>query len=69
MKLGNPFEVVVYYLLIGEMVDLGPQDRVPMVIALVCKVKNWTGTMVSHNIRLSSSHNFTKLLCCIIFQP
>ena len=34
--LGNLLEVVVYYLLIGEIVGLGHRDEFPMVSALVC---------------------------------
>ena len=38
MELGNPFEVLVYLLLITGMASLGHWDRVPMVSALVCMV-------------------------------
>ena len=44
------------------MVGLGHQDGVPMVSALMCTVINWTGPMMSHDIRLLGSHDFTKLL-------
>ena len=68
MDLGNPFEATVHHLLIGGMVGLGHRDRVPMVSALVCMVIHWTRFMVSHDIRLLGSHNFTKLLYCIVSQ-
>ena len=69
MDLSNPFEVELHYLLIGEMISLGHQDGVPRVSALVCIVTHWTEPTVSHDTRLLGSHHFTKLLCCIIFQP
>ena len=69
MGLGNPLEVVVHYLLIGGMIGLGYRDGFPMVSALVCMVTHWTGPMVSHDLRLSSSHDLTKLLHCVICQP
>ena len=69
MGLGNPLEVVVHRLLIGGMAGLGYQDGFPMVCALVCMVTHWTGPMVRHDLRLSSSHDFTKLLYCVISQP
>ena len=34
--------------------------------ALVCMVIHWIGPMVSHDLRLSSNHYFTKLLHYII---
>ena len=36
MDLGNLFEVIVHYLLIGGMVGLSHRDEVPMVSALAC---------------------------------
>ena len=68
MGLGNPLEVVVHYLLIGGMTGLGYQDEFPMVSALVCMVTHWTGPAVSHELRLSSSHDLTKLLHCVVSQ-
>ena len=50
MGLGNPLEVVVYYLLIGGMIGLGYQDRFLMVSALVYMVTHWTGPTISHDL-------------------
>ena len=69
MDLGNPLEVVVHYLLIEGMIGLGHRDRFPMVSALVCMVTHRIQLTVSHNIRLSSSHDFTKLFHCVVSQP
>ena len=69
MGLRNPLEVIVYHLLIGGMIGLGYQDGFPMVSALVCMVTHWTGPMMSHDLRLSSSYDFTKLLQCAISEP
>ena len=65
----NPLEVLVHYLLIGGMNGLGHWDRFPMVSALVCMVTHWTRPTVSHDIRLTSSHDFTKLFHCVVSQP
>ena len=43
--------------------------EVPMVRALVCMVTHWTGITVSHDIRLSGSYDFTKMLYYIVFYP
>ena len=56
-------------LLIGGMAGLSYWDRFPMVSALVCMVTHWIGPTVSHNLRLSSSHNLTKLLHYVVSQP
>ena len=69
MGLGDPLEIVVHYLLIRGMVSLSYRDGLPMVSALVCMVTHWTGSMVSHELRLSSSHDITKLLHPVVFQP
>ena len=66
MGLGNPLEVVVHHLLIGGMTSLNYYDEFLMESALVCMVIHWTGPMVSHNLRLSSSHDFTKFLHCVV---
>ena len=58
--LDNSLEVVVHHLLIGRMIGLGYQDEFLMVSALVCMVTHW--------IRLIVSHDFTRLLHCIIFE-
>ena len=69
MGLGNPIEIVVHHLLIRGMVGLGCQDRFPLVSELVCMVAHWIELMVSYDLRLSSSHNFTNLLHCVISHP
>ena len=69
MDLGNPLEVVVHHLLIGGMTGLSYQNEFPMVSALVCMVTHWIGPTMSHDLRLSSSHDLTKLLHYIVFQP
>ena len=68
MVLGNPLDVVVHHLLIGGMVGLGYREGFLMVNALVCIVTHWTGPMVSHDLRLSSSHDLTNLLHCVVSQ-
>ena len=50
MNLDNPFEVVVYYLLIGGMTYLDYRDRFHMVGTLVYMVIHWTKIMVGHDI-------------------
>ena len=69
MGLGNPLEVVVHHFLIGGMIGLGYQDGFPMVSALVRIVTHWIWPMVSHDLRLSSSHDLTKLLHYFVSQP
>ena len=59
----------MYHLLIRGMVSLGYRDGFAMVSALVCMVTHWTGPMVIHDLRLSSSHDITKLLHRVVFQP
>ena len=68
MGLGNPLEVVVHHLLIGDMVSPSYRGGFLMVSALVCMVTHWIGPMVSHDLRLSSSHDLTKLLHCVVSQ-
>ena len=69
MGLGNLLDIVVHFLLIGGMVSLGHQDKFPIVGALVCMVTHWTRSMVTHDLRLSNSHDFTKLFHCVVAQP
>ena len=66
--LGNPLEVVVHHLLIGGMVDLNYQDLFPMVSALECMVTHRIGPTVSHDLKLSSSHDLPKLLHYVVCQ-
>ena len=68
MNLGNPFEAVVYHLIIGGMTGLDCRDEVPMMSTLMCMVTYWTGPTMSHDIRLLGSHDFTKLLYYIVSQ-
>ena len=67
--LGNPLEVVMYHLLNWGMDGFGYRDGFPMMSALVCMVIHWTGPTVSHDWRLSCSHDLTNLLHCVISQP
>ena len=69
MGLGNPLKVVVHHLLTGGMVGFGYRDEFSIVSALVCMVAHWTRLVVSYDLRLSSSHDFTKLLHYIVSQP
>ena len=69
MGLGNPLKVVVHHLLIGGITGLGYRDGFPMVSALVCMVTHWTRPTVTHDLRLASSHDLTKLLHYIVSQP
>ena len=66
--LSNPLEVVVHYFLIGGMTGLGYRDEFPVVSAFVCMIIYWTRPMMSYDIRLSSDHDFTNLLYCVISQ-
>ena len=68
MGLGNLLWVVVHHLLIRGIIGLGYRDGFPMVSALVCMVTHWTGPTISHDLRLSSSHDLTKLLHCVVPQ-
>ena len=69
MGLGNPLEVVVHHLLIGWITGFGYRDGFPMVSVLVCMVIHWTWPTVIHDLRLSSSHDLTNLLHCVVSQP
>ena len=66
MGLGSLLEVVMHYLLIEGMISLNYRDEFVMVSVLVCMVIYWTEHMVSHDLRLSSSHDFTKLLHYVV---
>ena len=68
MGLGNLLEVVVHHLLIEGITDLGYWDGFPMVSIVVC-ITHWIGPTVSHDLRLLSSHDLTKLLHCVVSQP
>ena len=59
----------MHHLLIRGMTSLSYRDEFPMVSALVCMVTHWIGSTVSHNLRLSSSHDLTKLLHYVVSQP
>ena len=67
--LNNSLEVVVHHLLIGRMISLDCWDGVPMVSALVYMIIHWIRSTVSHDIRISSKHDFTNLLYYIVSQP
>ena len=66
--LRQPIKAIVHYLIIGGMIGLDYWDEFPMVSALVCMVAHWTRPMVSYDLRLSSSHDSTKLLHCVVSQ-
>ena len=66
MGLGNPLEVVVYHLLSEGMTGLSYWNGFPIVSALMCMVTHWTRPMVSHDLRLSSRHDLTKLFHCVV---
>ena len=40
-----------------------------MVSAQVCMVAHWIRLVMSYDLRLSSSHDSTNLLHCIVSQP
>ena len=69
MDLGNPFDAIVHHLLIRGMVGVSYWDEVPMVSTLVCMITHGIGSIVSHDIRLLDSHDFTKLFYYIVSQP
>ena len=69
MGLRNSLQVVVRQLLIGWMVGLSYWDELPMVCVLVCMVTHWTRPTVSNDLKLSSNHDVTKLLHCVVSQP
>ena len=67
--LNNSLKAVVHHLLIRGMTGLSYWDEFLMVNILVCMVTHWTWLMMSHDLRLSSNHDLTKLLHCVVFQP
>ena len=69
MGLGYSLEVVGHYILIGGMTGLSYWDGFPMVSAPVWMVAHWIGPIVSYELRLSSSHDSTRLLHCVVSQP
>ena len=69
MDLGSPLLVVMHYLLIEGMTGLSYRDGFPIVSALVCMVTYSIGPVVSHDLRLSSNHDLTKILHCVVSQP
>ena len=66
MGLGNPLQDVVHHLQIGGMISFGYRDGFLMESVLVCMVTDWTGRTMSHDLKLSSSYDFTKPLHCVI---
>lgn len=70
MDLDNLFEVRVHYFLIGRMIGLKyHRDGVPIVSVLTYMITYWIRPRVSHDVRLFGSYDFTRLLCCVVFQP
>ena len=67
MGIGNPLEVVVHHFLIEGMTSLGYWDVFNSHDVFTSAYRHWTRPMVSHDLRLSSSHDFTKLLHCVVF--
>ena len=51
------------------MTGLGYWDEFPIVSALLCMVIHWSGPIVSHDLKLLSSHDFTKLFHYVVSQP
>ena len=51
------------------MISLNHWDEIHIVSSLVCMVTHRTGLTISHDIKLLGSHDFTKLLHCIVSQP
>ena len=69
MDLNNLLEAIVHYLLIGGMTSYGYRDGFSMVSVLICMVTHWIEPTMSHDLRLSSSHNLTKLFHYVASQP
>ena len=51
------------------MTSLNYRDRVLIMSVLVYMVTLWTGSMMGHDIRLSCSYDFTKVLNYNVCQP
>ena len=66
MDLDNSFEIIVHYLLIRRIIILDHWDGIPIVRALMYTFTYWIRLTMSHDVRLSGSGDFTKLLCFII---
>ena len=58
----------MHYLLIRGIVGFDYQDEFFMLSALMCMGTYWTGPAVRHDIRLSSSYDFTKFLYRLSFN-
>ena len=50
MNLGNPYDVVMHYLLIEGMTCFDYKDEFLMVDALECMFAHWTRLMMNNNI-------------------
>ena len=68
MDLNNPFEIIVYYILIEGMIGIDHWNRIPMENTSVCMITHWIELMVSHDVSLLSSYDLIKLLYCMISQ-
>ena len=68
MNLDNSLEGMIHYFLFGRIIDLGYRDGVLMVSALMCTITHKIWPITSHDVRLSNSHDFTKLLHYIVSQ-
>ena len=66
VSLGSPLEFVMHHLIIGGMTSPSYQDKFLMISVLVCIVTHWTRPIVNHDLRLSSRHDFTKLLHYVV---
>ena len=50
------------------MTGLGHHDEFPIMSTLVCIVTYQIESIMSHNVKLSSSHDFTKMFHYIVPQ-
>ena len=60
MNLDNPYEVIIHYLLIGEMTFFSHQNGFPMVSTLICMITHWIGLMVDYDI----NYQVVMILLC-----